>query len=162
MGLCEEYVLQSYTHALEAGYFGSAFSKINMDSAVNDNVKLCLSVMTDRMQKLHTAQTDYAVMVLEKHVGNWPNKAASDEMEEQKHCAKGAKDKKKSKLQALLELQKDPVRSDTLTPVPDFLRQFSEVGISTIKSHIYCCSNYYPTIQKNDKDTGRPEETGFC
>ena len=158
MDLCEEYVIQSFAQTPESGFSGAAFPKLGMDSPVNENVKLCLSVMTQtRLLKLHAAQTDATVMVLEKHVGNWPNKAVSDENGEQKQSAKGGKNKK-SKLQALLDLQKGPVRNDVLTPVPDFLRQFSEAAISTIKSTISCCSTYYPTIQKNEEDTGRPEE----
>ena len=51
MSLCEEYVISSYTHALEAGSYNVAFSRISMDSPMNDNVKLCLSVMTPRQHR---------------------------------------------------------------------------------------------------------------
>ena len=85
MTLCEEYVLESFTKSLEEGHFIVAFSLISMESQVNDNVKLCLSVMTKlSINALHMKQTEYTVRVLEKHVGSWSNRVASNETDEQK------------------------------------------------------------------------------
>ena len=158
MALCEDYVLESFTKSLEEGLFFVAFSPISMDSPANDNVKLRLSVMTKlSIDSLHVKQTEFTVRVLEKHVGSWSNRVASNETDEQKLAGEKG-DKKKSKLQALLKVGQDSEPATELTPVPQHLRQFSEVAISSINSSVCCRKTYYPSERRDGNESSRPGE----
>lgn len=139
-----------------------------MDAPINEPSKLCLSVLTcDRIKIPHLKQTDETCKVMGKDICNWPNKVKMGAVSDSRKVI--SKSKKGKKPRYHIAFQGATVKSTptTLTATTPFVREFPELGRSTLKSDVFCTQVFYGFGGGQCDDVpGKPEEhwaiLSFC
>ena len=129
-----------------------------MASAISDDAKLCLSVLTDpSIALLHSRQTEETIKLLEKYVGHWSNTALAESNESEKMSGKTLKKGNKKNDFLNDEFSKTPNLPTKLTAVPGWLQRFSEVSCTAIDTKPCSAEKYY-TVRSEDGEGSKPDE----
>ena len=139
LDMCQDYVLASFSKAFESGNFSIAFSKLSMTPSLNENAKLCLSVLNDdKVKTMRSKQTESIVKTSGGQISPLSSSAANALNDGKKQADKSVF--KKTKRAEPFAMAEDTVRSSnapsTLCDVPQFLQSFSEVACASIKTDI--------------------------